>query len=120
MNRKDILEEAVSQFLADFPGIEDDEHLSYDKGVLDNVRFLLDVESSRLRGTADFSSKEKEEIDRLGCYGKEDLEPTPFTGYAMHDLSASMQRLRELLILVSIEAKKLRNEILGPKRSSRP
>jgi|ABPT01.1.fsa_nt_gi hypothetical protein len=112
MSRKDILQETVRQFLADFPGIDVQEHLSYEKGFLDDVRFLLDIESRRLRGALDLSDEEREEIDRLGCFGRDDLGPTRFTGYAMHDLDASKKKLHELLTVVSIEAKKLRKEVL--------
>ena len=112
MRRAELFEETVRQFLEGFPDIDVQEQLCYETGCLDDVRFLLDIESRRLRGALDLSDEERKEIDRLGCFGRDDLGPTRFTGYAMHDLDASKKKLHELLTVVSIEAKKLRKEVL--------
>jgi hypothetical protein len=111
MNRKEILEETVRQFLLDFPGLDVNEDLSYQKGVVDDVRFLLEMESRRARGVT-ITDEEKDDLNRLTSYGRDDLGPTRFSGYAMHDLDPNKKRLHELLTDVSIEAKKMRSEIL--------
>ena len=59
---------------------------------MDDVRFLLDLERRRTEGAVELSEAERDQIDRLGMYGKNDADdagPGRFGGYAMHDLGSS-------------------------------
>ena len=115
MDRIHLFEETLKQYELDYPGTEKDGSAD-NPSLYGTVEWLLDIERRKRQGGLRLTEEEKEHLDALGSYGRDDIGPGPIGGYVVHILDPSKKMLGELLCGVAMEAEEMRRELLGGRR----